>query len=323
MRRGIPRCITIAIGAPLLACVAPPTSGNPIFPGRYEDPAGVVFNGAFWVYPTTSAPSERQLSFDAYSSSDLVQWRKHERVLTDQSIGWAVGGLRGASVIEKDGKYYVFFAAGVAGDGREAAGIGVGVGDRPQGPFFDHLGRPLISTLVNGASPADPFVLRDLGGDDYLIYGDGGHCNIAKLNDDYSGFVPFSDGRDAKEITPRGYARAPSMFVRDGRYYLMWSTGREGDPESGVVYAIADSPLGPFEPEGDVFALAPEIAIEAGRPCVFSGRDASAWYIVHHRREAGENAPDALGVCIERIEFDEAGRIVPVRPTRVGVDKVQ
>ena len=31
-------------------------SGNPIFPGWYADPEGVVLDGKFWIYPTYSAP---------------------------------------------------------------------------------------------------------------------------------------------------------------------------------------------------------------------------------------------------------------------------
>ena len=35
-------------------------SGNPIFPGWYADPEGVVLDGKFWIYPTYSAPYDEQ-----------------------------------------------------------------------------------------------------------------------------------------------------------------------------------------------------------------------------------------------------------------------
>ena len=63
-------------------------SGNPIFPGWYADPEGVVLDGKFWIYPTYSAPYDEQTFMDAYSSPDLVHWTKHPRVLSKENIPW-------------------------------------------------------------------------------------------------------------------------------------------------------------------------------------------------------------------------------------------
>lgn len=30
-------------------------SGNPVFPGWYADPEGIVFDNEFWIYPTLSS----------------------------------------------------------------------------------------------------------------------------------------------------------------------------------------------------------------------------------------------------------------------------
>src|SRR6476659_886295 len=46
-------------------------SGNPIFPGWYADPEGVVFGNNYWVYPTYSAAYDQQVFLDAFSSPDL------------------------------------------------------------------------------------------------------------------------------------------------------------------------------------------------------------------------------------------------------------
>ena len=55
----------------------PERSGNPIFEGWYADPEAVVYDGTCWVYPTSSLPYDEQLSFDCFSSDDLVHWTKH------------------------------------------------------------------------------------------------------------------------------------------------------------------------------------------------------------------------------------------------------
>src|SRR5690606_37658425 len=78
-------------------------SGNPVFPGWYADPEGVIFDDTYWIFPTTSARYRQQLYFDCFSSPDLVNWTKHERVLDNQSIQWAEMAMWAPSVVEKDG----------------------------------------------------------------------------------------------------------------------------------------------------------------------------------------------------------------------------
>src|SRR6478736_5920023 len=55
------------------------TSGNPIFRGWYADPEARIFKKTYWVYPTYSDKYDKQVYFDAFSSTDLVTWTKHSR----------------------------------------------------------------------------------------------------------------------------------------------------------------------------------------------------------------------------------------------------
>ncbi len=36
-------------------------SGNPVFPGWYADPEGIIFNKEYWIFPTFSAPYKDQV----------------------------------------------------------------------------------------------------------------------------------------------------------------------------------------------------------------------------------------------------------------------
>jgi hypothetical protein len=47
-------------------------SGNPIIDGWYADPEDAIFENQYWIYPTYSAPYDKQVFFDAFSSPDLV-----------------------------------------------------------------------------------------------------------------------------------------------------------------------------------------------------------------------------------------------------------
>ena len=69
----------------------PKTSGNPVFPGWYADPEGIVFGDEYWIYPTYSAPYDEQTFMDAFSSKDLVNWTKHPKVLSKENISWFKG----------------------------------------------------------------------------------------------------------------------------------------------------------------------------------------------------------------------------------------
>ena len=117
----------------LSSCVEPQRSGNPIFEGWYADPEGVVFGDTYWVYPTWSQPFPEQLHFDAFSSKDLVTWQKHERIIDQSRISWLNSALWAPSIIEKDGRYFLFFSANNVHEG-EIGGIGVAVADNPAGP---------------------------------------------------------------------------------------------------------------------------------------------------------------------------------------------
>lgn len=295
------------------------TSGNPIFPGWYADPEGVIFGKKYWVYPTYSAAYEEQVFMDAFSSPDLVNWTKHSRIIDTASVKWAKRAMWAPSIIEKDKKYYLFFGANDIQSDNELGGIGVAVSDSPAGPFKDHLGKPLVDKFHNGAQPIDQFVFKDKDGQHYLLYGGWKHCNIAKLNDDFTGFIPFEDGTIFKEITPEGYVEGPFMFMRGGKYYFMWSEGGWGGPHYRVAYAISDSPLGPFKRVDTILKQDPNIATSAGHHSVIHNPGKDKWYIVYHRRPLGETARDHRVTCIDEMHFDEKGYIKPVQITMEGV----
>lgn len=315
--------VTVLLNAPALAQDkenAAKKSGNPIFDGWYADPEGVIFGKKYWIYPTYSAPYKQQLHFDAFSSTDLVNWTKHPRILDNKEIKWAWQAMWAPAIVEKDGKYYFFFAANDIQKNGEPGGIGVAVADNPAGPFKDHLGKPLIDAFHNGAQPIDQYVFKDKDGTWYMIYGGWRHCNIVKLKDDFTGVAPHADGTTFKEITPEGYVEGPTMFIKDGKYYFMWSEGGWTGPNYSVAYAIADSPMGPFKRIGKVLQQDPKVATGAGHHSVIHVAKNDAWYIVYHRRPLGKKGANERVTCIDRMYFDEKGHIKPIQITFEGVE---
>src|SRR5690606_3804188 len=90
---------------------SPERSGNPVFSGWYADPEAIIFDNTYWIYPTFSDDSGqivqpttfsefqlelhnntinpqylKQVFLDAFSSKDLVHWKKHSRVLDIKNV---------------------------------------------------------------------------------------------------------------------------------------------------------------------------------------------------------------------------------------------
>jgi beta-xylosidase len=296
-----------------------PRAGNPVFEGWYADPEAVIFDSTYWIYPTYSDEFDKQVFMDAFSSPDLVTWTKHERIIDTTSVSWARRAMWAPAIIKKDNKYFLFFSANDVHEG-EVGGIGIGVSDKPEGPFKDHLGKPLINEIANGAQPIDQFVFQHTDGAYYMIYGGWGHCNIVKLKDDFTGLVAYEDGTTFKEITPKDYVEGPIMFTRNSKYYFMWSEGGWGGPDYRVAYAMGDSPFGPFERIGTVLQQDTTVATGAGHHSVLKHPVDDKWHIVYHRRPLTETAANSRHTCIDVMEFDEKGMIKPVRITLAGVE---
>jgi beta-xylosidase len=256
---------------------------------------------------------------DAFSSKDLVTWTKHERILDQVNVKWARRALWAPSIINKDGWFYLFFGANDIQNDQQTGGIGIARARRPAGPFEDYLGKPLIDRFHNGAQPIDQFVFKDLDGAFYIVYGGWRHCNIARLNADFTGFIPFPDGTTFKEITPQGYVEGAYMLLRDGKYYFMWSEGGWTGPDYAVAYAIGASPAGPFERIGRILQQDRSVATGAGHHSVVQSPASGRWYIAYHRRPLGKTDRNHRVVCIDELRFEPDGRIRPVTITTTGV----
>ena len=265
---------------------------NPVFDGWYADPQIRIYGDTYWVFPTTSARFGDQTSFDAFSSRDMKIWTKHPRILTTNEVTWAKGALWAPDAHEIGGKYYLFFSAndaypagGKREDGEPQAqarlegygGIGVAVADRPEGPYRDLIGRPLIDRFWNRAQPIDQYVF-EYKSEWYMIYGGWQRCNLVKLAKDFKSLVPLEDGAIWRDMTPKDYTEGSVVFERNGRW----------------------RPL----------------ATGAGHHSVVRKPQTDEWLICYHRRPIPSGGRDHRVVCIDRMEFDANGDIKPVIMTK-------
>jgi len=322
-------------------------AANPIVHGWYADPEIRLYGKTYWIYPTYSddfgkpdrstsfspeqqrmrarsdliwEPYLKQTFINAFSSPDLVHWTRHDHVLDVQNVAWAAYAVWAPSAIEHKGKYYLFFGANDIKSDAQLGGIGVAVSDRPQGPFKDALGRPLIGQIHNGAQPIDQMVFKDDDGQVYMYYGGWKHANVVKLAPDLLSVVPFPDGSTYKEITPDpAYVEGSFMAKRKGVYYLMWSEGGWTGPDYRVAYAMSGSPFGPFKRAGTILQQDARIAKGAGHHSVVNIPGSDDWYIAYHRRPLTDTDGHHREMAIEHLYFNEDGSIKPVVMTTQGV----
>ncbi len=300
--------LTLALTAAMMP-QAPMTSKNPIFSGWYADPEIHVFEGRYYVYPTYSAPYEKQTFFEAFSSPDLVHWRREGRILDFKDVPWSTNRAAWApTVIERDGTYFMYFSAG------DGAGIGVATSKSPGGPFKDALGRPLIKEYINGAQPIDAMAFLDDDGQAYLYYGGWKHANVVKLSKDM-----LSTEGEFKEITPEGYVEGSFMLKRNGEYVFMWSEGGWTNSTYGVAYARSKSPTGPFVRIGQILGTDPTVGKGSGHHSVLKLPGTEEYVICYHRRPLEETDANARVVCLDKLVFDKDGNILPVKQTFEGV----
>lgn len=304
------------------------SAGNPVIEGWYADPEGVIFNNQYWIFPTFSARYRDQVFMDAFSSTDMVNWKKHPRIIDTSIIKWAYMAMWAPSVVKKDNQYFLFFSANdIQSKKRNGnkddhnGGIGIAVASKPEGPYKDYLGKPLINQFYNDAQPIDQYVFQDKDGEYYIIYGGWGRCNIGKLNKDFTALVPFENGELVKEITPRGYVEGPTMFIRNGMYYFMWSEGGWTNDTYKVAYARSSSLFGPFERGTTILESDSSVATGAGHHSVMNIPGTDEWYIVYHRRPIPNLGRDHRVTCIDRLYFEADGSIRKVKMSFEGVER--
>jgi len=156
-----------------------------------------------------------------------------------------------------------------------------------------------------------------------MFYGGWGHCNVGRLNAEFTGFDQWNDSTLFKEITPEGYVEGPFMFIREGIYYFMWSEGGWGNDTYKVAYAMADNPLGPFKRIGTILESDKAIATGAGHNSVIHVPESTDWFIVYHRRPIPNEGRDHRVTCMDRLQFKEDGTIQQVKMTFEGVEAHQ
>ncbi len=291
--------------------------GNPLFPGA--DPDVLIADKKYWIYPTTEAGPNDELF--VHSSPDLRHWKTIGPVLNLADIGWVTADgapnhqLWAPGVLHEGGKYYLYYSVGPQNP--TPSRIGVAVCDTPDGKFRD-VGKPLI-TGGNGFEAIDPMVFKDpKTGEHYLYCGGsaGSTLHVYKLNSDLT-----SIDKEIPVQNPVNFTEGAFMNYHDGKYYMSYSHGHWNQSDYQVCYSMADSPTGPWTYEGTILSTNAE-HLGPGHHAFLENPSTGQTYIVYHRWDKAVSSgkmPEHRSVAIDKLEYDNNGKIKPVIMTDTGV----
>jgi arabinoxylan arabinofuranohydrolase len=250
-----------------------------------------------WSAPINNPTNWRMESVSFYSKADA-------NGIDD--VPWSDNDLYAPDVVEKGGKYYMYFyVVGAPG--------GVAVSDVPGGPF------KLISkykvpvnvpdSFANYKAFIDPGVLVDDDGQVYIYCGYL-RSYMAQINpDNMYEILPNTYKDDIIPTTPPfNFFEAASPRKINGIYYMIYADG------GLMVYATSTSPKGPFKYGGVIIRNGRDYpgGNIHGSLCNVNGQ----WYIFYHRMT--NNTIMSRKACVEKVHFEPDGSIKEVDMTSMG-----
>lgn len=238
------------------------------------DPFVMLRGDTYYAYGTHSDDG-----IEVYTSGDLLTW-KYEGLALDKKDSWGDRWFWAPEVIERNGKFYMFYSADEH--------ICIATADAPQGPF-----RQAVKQPVWDEKSIDTSLFIDDDGTPYLYFvrfTDGNVIWVAQMNDDLASFkqetltecVRVGEPWELAQDKPAKVAEGPSIVKKDGVYYLVYSANHFESKDYGVGYATASGPMGPWTKyEGNPILQRADGLAGTGHGAPFRCKDGSWKYIFH------------------------------------------
>lgn len=282
--------------------------GNPLIKHKHTaDPATMIVGDTLWLFTGYDEPGNKSgyhmPNWCAFATTDMKHWTEYPIPVYADDFKWndAHVSFAGHPIQGPDGKFYFYSST-------NWCGIGVARADRPEGPYTDVLGKPLLTKDdCFGASHVwvciDPAAFIDDDGQPYLIWGNV-HCYYAKLKKNMTEI----DGPIHK-IELKDFTEAPYLHKRNGKYYLTYAAQW---PEK-IAYAMADNIEGPWEYMGVISEMAGNSNTTHPAIVNFKGHD----YFFSHIGGL-DGGSGSRSVIIENLYYNTDGTIQPIPATAAG-----
>lgn len=266
------------------------------------DPDILFVDGTYYLYPTTAGRNVGGIK--VFTSTDMVNWTDKGMAMSMGEDNWGTNGFWAPDMIERDGKYYMYYTANEH--------LCVAVADSPLGPFKQIK----ISPIHEDINEIDAHAFKDDDGKYYLYFVRFNEGNViwgAKLNDDMmsineSTLTEILVPSQPWELDMASINEGPYMLKKDGIYYLTYSGSHFESPMYGAGYATSTNPLGPFEKyEQNPIMQSNSFVPGAGHHAVATSPDGEEMFMIYHRHESIWNT-DPREFAIDRMRFTENER---------------
>jgi len=304
-------------------------SQNPILPYTWRmyiaDSESHNFNGKIYIYGSLDA-SDTYCSpnYMSLATPDLKHWESNGYSLSslDKTVEMPYPGriLWDCDGHFYDGKYYLYgFFEWIQGNENYSF---VMESDNPMGPFKNFR----WVTGNKSEKPVDAIssqILTDNDGQCYITYAptmnavEDNYAVIARLTD-----VNVINENSVTNIGPylKDFYEGPSLRRRGDTYYFIYveNCGRITKTNRRpyrLSYATSKNIFGPYTYRGNIITVENLQGNSNIQGSIEKFGD--NWYVFYHRAFNGEWNRRTL--CVEKIEFDSEGLIIPVSPTSSGI----
>lgn len=292
---------------------------NPLLPGYFADPTIKKFGDTYYIYATTDGVKLASGQPTVWLSKDFVNWYNYEMDIelpAGLTNCWAPDVLHAAN-----GKYYYYM-----GNCQFGCNIYGYVSDTPLGPWTPVNNGEAVIPVGTGKEnlPAlDAQFLLDDDGSIYSYFGTWctsfGGVGWAKINSDDMHSIESSGLIPIKQVPHAFEACYP--IKRDGKYFLMYSTGDCRLSSYKVSYSWADQPSGPFTPGANCPILESNADGTIDSPGHHSVLEENgAYYMIYHRHDNPHSSGGMFRqVCADELVFANDTTILPIDASHTGV----
>ncbi|HUQ77639.1 MAG TPA: glycoside hydrolase family 43 protein [Patescibacteria group bacterium] len=268
---------------------------NPVIDADFPDPFVLADGDRYYAYATTDVAQNLQLA----RSDDLVTWEFLDDPLP-RLPGWSSGDTWAPEVLKTSAGYVLYYTARdpelKRPDSSGSQCITLALSTSPEGPFVDSSAEPLVCQAELGGS-IDATAFVDVDGTIWLIWKNDGNCcglptrffmqrltaDGLKLTGKVTDLGVVND-----EPWEGGLIEAPTLAVRDGTYYLLYSANGYDTEFYAVGYATAKNVTGPYvdAPENPIL-MSPAEAAGAprargpGHQSIVEDDDGELWLAYH------------------------------------------
>ncbi len=310
----------ITVARPLLGQTASSTFTNPVTadgaPIHMGDPYAFRANGSYFLIGTTSEHE----GFRMYKSEDLAHWSSLGWVLRKSPGFWASDLFWAPEVHAYRGKFYMVYSGLVATRPAPKLLLGLAVSDKPEGPYTS-LHTPWFDF---GYSAIDGHLLIDADGKPYLFFSrNGGHTYASgevygvALADDLSKPIGkprlLIEASQPWELTHPNINQCnegPTVFRHGNLYYMTYSANDTVNPDYGIGYATATTPLGPWTKSADnpILRTVSGSGISGpGHNSIVASPDGQGLWIVYHTHADPAHPSSDRIVNVDRLSFAADG----------------